>query len=73
MECKNMSLKSDINCILDTYEKEVRDLIYEAKEILEMIESGREVNRSSLEQKVSDLCIRNELLDSCKEDCIKEL
>ena len=68
-----MSLKSDINCILDTYEKEVRDLIYEAKEILEMIESGREVNRSSLEQKVSDLCIRNELLDSCKEDCIKEL
>tara|TARA_Y100000361_G_scaffold145093_1_gene153871 strand:- start:214 stop:435 length:222 start_codon:yes stop_codon:yes gene_type:complete len=73
MECKNMSLKSDINCILDTYEKEVRSLIYEAKEILEMIESGRQVNRSFLEQKVSDLCLRNELLDSCKEDCIKEL
>lgn len=68
-----MSLKSDINCILDTYEKEVRSLIYEAKEILEMIESGRQVNRSFLEQKVSDLCLRNELLDSCKEDCIKEL
>lgn len=68
-----MSLKSDINCILDTYEKEVRSLIYEAKEILEIIESGRQVNRSYLEEKVSDLCSRNELLDSCKEDCIKEL
>ena len=68
-----MSLKSDINCILDTYEKEVRSLIYEAKEILEMIESGREFNYPSLEQKISDLCLRNELLDSCKEDCIKEL
>ena len=68
-----MSLKSDINCILDTYEKEVRSLIYEAKEILEMIESGREFNYPSLEQKISDLFLRNELLDSCKEDCIKEL
>ena len=73
MEHKNMSLKSDINCILDTYELEVKNLIHEAKEMIEVIESGQDLDYPALEEQFLNLYSKNSLLDSCKEECIKEL
>lgn len=65
-------LKLDIDCILESYELEIKLLINEAKDLLDRVEKDKDPsNYNSLLKEASDIMIRKDVLDSCKEDCIK--
>jgi len=67
-------LKIEIDCILDTYHEEVKSLIGEVKDLAEFLEnSSGKNNYNYIYSKINEISARRELIDSCKEECIKDL
>ena len=67
-------LKIEIDCILDTYQKEVKSLIDEVKELGEFLENSKGKNNYHyIYSKIDEISKKRELIDSCKEECIKDL
>ena len=68
------NLKSDINCILDAYESEVRHLINESKELMHKLNTHETYeDYLNILQEIEDIKLRGSILNDCKDECIKEL
>ena len=67
-------LKPEIECILETYEQEVRGLISEARYLYaESQKTSSESHYNDLAAKLRSISLKKELIDHCKEECIKDL
>ena len=67
-------LKSDINCILDAYDSEVKLLISESKDLMNRLDDAQtHENYFDILQEIEDIKLRGSILNDCKDDCIKEL
>jgi hypothetical protein len=67
-------LKSDINCILDAYESEVKFLISESKDLMNRLNDIQtHENYFDILQEIEDIELRGSIINSCKDECIKEL
>lgn len=75
MECKNMTkLKNEIDCILEVYHEEVNSLIDEVNELSEFLESSTTKDSYRyINSRINEISTKTKLLDSCKEECIKDL
>lgn len=68
------NLKSDINCILDLYETEIKVLKEESKYLLDRIEEAKlSIDYEKFFQELMDLESRKSIINGCKDDCIKDL
>jgi len=67
-------LKNEIDCILEIYHEEVNSLIDEVNELSEFLDSSRsENNYNYIYSRINEISTKAQLMDSCKEDCIKDL
>lgn len=75
METKNISqLKSDIDCILENYVKEVFNLTKEASDLYFSLEKSNDsLDLLNMFGKLSDIEKRKQAIEECKEDCIINL
>ena len=75
METKNISqLKSDIDCILENYVKEVSNLTREASNLYFSLEKpNNSVDLLGTFEKLSNIEKRKRAIEECKEDCIINL
>lgn len=67
-------LKNEIDCILEIYHKEVNSLINEVNDLSEFLDSSSSENDYDyISSRINEISTKAELMDSCKEDCIKDL
>lgn len=72
METK--SIKSDINCILDNYERQVKELVSEAQSLsneLDNVQNNFDYNYYF--DKINNIYNRQKAIEECYEDCIIDL
>jgi hypothetical protein len=67
-------LKPDVECILEAYQKEVESLISETLHLYgESQRASSKCQHNDLASKLRLITLRKELIDHCKEECIKDL
>ena len=67
-------LKNEIDCILEVYHEEVNSLIDEVNELSEFLESSTTKDSYRyINSRINEISTKTKLLDSCKDECIKDL
>tara|TARA_X000000950_G_scaffold289364_1_gene412405 strand:- start:6133 stop:6351 length:219 start_codon:yes stop_codon:yes gene_type:complete len=71
---ENKSIKSDVDFILETYEKEVRFLIDEANTLYDKIEKSKSIlNCNYYLNKINNINKKQKAIEQCYNDCIIDL